>query len=89
MVEGLGDDRVLQQAITGTSWLDRDWVAHDADTALRKLLGAYLTVNGPAGAPAVRMPALPTPLDDVALQVDEEQLAIEAELLATVNREED
>jgi hypothetical protein len=87
MVEGLEVDRPLSRALGGSGWLDRDWVLHDVDTVVRVLAGAYLTVHGPKGAAPVRFPPLPTPSAGVG-EVDDAQLAVEAELLATVNRKE-
>lgn len=82
MVDNLDLDRPLSRATGGGRWLEQDWLLHDVDTVLRKLAGAYLSVNRAAGEPAVDLGVWPSPdLDaDAVPQVDEEQLAAEAQL---------
>ena len=87
MVQAIELDRPLQKGLGGSVWLDRDWMLHDIDAFIRHLYASYATVHSAKGNPPVHLEPMPYPSSGLP-EVDEEQAAIEAELLAVVHRKE-
>lgn len=86
-IENLPPDRVLQEALGESRWLDEDWLLYDIANNLRFLKSLTYNVNRGQNAPMDYEP-LPAPdtKDSAGDTVTAEQAAAEAELSALVHR---
>lgn len=85
-IENLPPDRVLQEALGGTRWVDEDWFLYDIANHVR-LLGTLFYNANRGKNPPIEHQRLPGPDEITTDEVTVEQLAAESELSALMHRE--